>query len=74
MITIQEEVIKLSKEHKLVEIGDMLGISYSMVSRYKVDYLPSIEVAKRYYTLTNKVLHPFAEESLIKEIQNERTT
>ena len=71
MTTIQEVVEKLMNEGLTqTEIGNTLGISHSMVSRYRTGYLASLDVAKRWYIQCGEVLHPFAEESLIKEIKD----
>lgn len=71
MTTIQE-VVKRLMDEKLTqtEIGNKLGISNSMVSRYRKGYLASLDVAKRWYIQSGEVLHPFAEESIIKEIKD----
>ena len=51
------------------EIAELLGVSVSMVSGYKLhQYNPSLEVAKNVYKKTNVVLHPFAEQSLKLEL------
>ena len=71
MTTIQE-VVKRLMDEKLTqtEIGNKLGISNSMVSRYRKGYLASLDVAKRWYIQSGEALHPFAEESIIKEIKD----
>ena len=57
---------------KHTDISKKLGVSTCMVSSYKNNsYKPSITVAKRVYKNENIVLHPFAEESLIKEIKDD---
>ena len=71
MTTIQEVVEKLiASGLTQTEIGNQLGISHSMVSRYRTGYLASLDVAKRWYIQSGEVLHPFAKESIIKEIKD----
>lgn len=70
MVTIQQYIDELvdSGEGNR-DIGERLGVSYAMVSKYKKDYYPSLAVAKKVYTMENIVLHPYSEESLKFEIK-----
>lgn len=68
MVTIQDYVVEQLEELTSIELKDKMGVSLSMLSSYKKSYNPSLEVAKRIYAKDNVVLHPFAEQSLIFEI------
>ena len=51
------------------QVSKLMGVSTAMVSSYKNhSYMPSIEVAKKVYSIDGTVLHPFSEESLKFEI------
>ncbi len=69
MATIQEYVESKLEEVEAKELAKALGVSASMISAYKKSFNPSLEVAKRVYQMDGIVLHPFAEESLKKEIE-----
>lgn len=72
MVMIKDYLSSLNEEKKKVEIAVILQISPSMVSQYMLhDYQPSLEVAKIAYKRDKVVLHPYSEESLIKEIEDE---
>lgn len=69
MITIKEYLENLKGTSALAK---KLGISPSMVGVYrKGKYNASLKVAKAVYKLDGTVLHPFAEESLLYEIEKE---
>lgn len=55
------------------DIAIELGITPAMVGQYRLKrgFKPSLPVAKRVYELTNVTLHPFAEESIKWEIEND---
>lgn len=62
-----EELIAMGK--KSCDIAVELGISTPMISQYKNHkWNASLDVAKKVYVDTGKVLHPFSEESLKYEI------
>ena len=73
MLTIQEYITnRFASEPYLtnVELGKELGISKSMISHYKQGYFPSLDVAKLVYSRDGVVLHPYAKESLEKELSD----
>ena len=55
------------------EIAKELNITSAMVGQYKLrhGYRPSLTVAKKAYENDGVVLHPFSEESLKWELENE---
>jgi len=73
MIFIKDYITSLADDGKQgQEIADLLGVSISMVSSYKLhNYNPSITVAKHIYTHQGLVLHPFSEDSLQLEIEKD---
>ena len=73
MVTIQQLIEEFVEDQKSsLEIAAFLGVSVSMVSAYKGhSYNPSLEVAKTVYAKSGIQLHPFAEESLIHEIDKD---
>jgi len=69
MTRIQDYIrIRLQKCNQQ-ELGDILGVTPSMISKYKLGKnLPSLEVAKTIYRLSQISIHPFSEESIVYEI------
>jgi len=54
------------------EIGNTMGVNDSMISRYKKEFYPSLDVAVSLYQFNGVVLFPYNEKALIKLAQ-ERT-
>ena len=56
------------------DIATMMGITTAMVTQYKMarGYKPSLRVAKTVYLNEGVVLHPFSEESLKLELEDEK--
>lgn len=64
---------KRDKGFLLRDVAKRLNITVAMVCNYsRMSYYPSLPVAKRVYELERIVLHPYAEESLIKEIEKDK--
>lgn len=55
------------------EISDIMDVTTAMVTQYKLarGYKPSLRVAKTVYKVEGVVLHPFSEDSLKWELNNE---
>jgi len=68
-MTVQEYVALQLESLDSIALKDKMGVSLSMISAYKKSYNPSLEVAKRVYTLDNIVLHPFSEAGLKRELK-----
>lgn len=72
MVTIKEYLVNLNETKKKIEIASLLSVSPSMISQYMLhNYNPSLDVAKIVYKMDKVVLHPYSEESIIKEIEDE---
>ena len=72
MITKIHEYIRQKLESGTTpqELSNMMGVSTAMVSKYKANkgYRPSLNVAKAVFIADRVALHPFAKESLLKEL------
>ncbi len=72
MMTIKDYILLKLEEGKAPReiAGALGGISTAMVSKYKSgSYFPSIRVALYVYSNENIFLHPYAKESLEKELK-----
>jgi len=69
LTTIQEYIKKLEEENlKCVDIAIRLGVSQPMVSIYKRGGNVNLATAKYIYASYGVCIHPYAEESLIYEL------
>jgi len=69
IITIKEYVTTLLTTNKPSAVATMLGVSTAMVSTYKLhEYNPSLDVACKVFATDGTVLHPYAADSLLFEI------